>query len=188
MKNLLLFFALIMMLSCGNEPSLKNTAVKIDTTGVVKGSTASIKDTVVAKLYQGAWFDIKYPADFSVKPSLISATNKEAYESAFFTSPAGDVSFYVFSPQWSGKATDIALKPSEKIVSRDSVLNAKNKPTLRNWTIEANDKSYKRSYQEIIKGENINWVFGIKYKNDEAYNKYKDRYLAFKKSIVQYAD
>lgn len=139
------------------------------------------------KTYSGAWFDIKYPSTFTVKPSLKSATNANGYESAFFQSPDRLVEFYVFSPQWSGKATDIALKTTEKITSTKT--ETSDNITIRWWTITANNGSYTRSYEEKTDNlSNTNRVIGIKYKNQSAFDKYKKQYLAFKASLVQYAD
>lgn len=139
------------------------------------------------KTFKGAWFDIKYPSAFKVKPSLKSATNTNGYESAFFESPDRLVEFYVFSPQWRGEATDIELKTSEKITGDKTETTGNT--TIRWWTIAAKNGSYTRSYQEKTDNiSNTNWIIGIKYKNQAAFNKYKKQYLAFKSSLVQYAD
>ncbi len=137
--------------------------------------------------FTGAWFEIKFPSSFTVKPSLKS-TSKKGYESAFFISPDNDVEFYIYSPQWNGNATDIDLNPnSERIVS--DITQAHNNQTIRYYTYESNDKSYTRSYQETIEGGGaLKWIIGLWYKNQSAYNKYKKQYLAFKSSLVQFAD
>ncbi len=139
------------------------------------------------KTFKGAWFDIKYPSSFSVNPSLRSATDANGYESAFFESPDHLVEFYVFSPQWRGEATDIVLKTSEKLTGTKTETSGNT--TIKWWTIAAKNGSYTRSYQEKTDNlANTNWVIGIKYKNQAAFNKYKKQYLAFKSSLVQYAD
>lgn len=139
------------------------------------------------KTYKGAWFDIKYPSGFTAKGSLKSASAAQGYESAVFTSPDKLVQFYVFSPQWNGEATDIALKATEKISNTQSKFSGKQETKW--WTITAKDGSYSRSYQEKKNEElNVSWVLGIKYKNQAAFNRYKKNYGAFKRSLVQYAD
>jgi hypothetical protein len=139
------------------------------------------------KTFNGAWFDIKYPSSFTPRPSLISATSAKGYESAFFRSPDGSAEFYIFSPQWSGTPTDISLRSTEKITSTTSKTSGN--VTVKWWTITANDGSYTRTYQETTNSSaNTNWVIGIKYKDQSAYNKYKQQYLAFKASLVQFAD
>lgn len=138
------------------------------------------------KTYKGAWFDIKYPSAFKAKGSQKSSS-ADGYESATFQSPDKLVEFYVFSPQWSGYPSDIDLKPGEKLLSSKS--DTSGSVITRWWTISANDKSYTRSYQEQKNEDmNVNWVIGIKYKDQQAYNKYRTRYAAFKASLVQYAD
>jgi hypothetical protein len=139
------------------------------------------------KTYKGAWFDIKYPSSFTVKPSLKSSTSDKGYESAFFESPDRLVEFYVFSPQWSGNATDIDVKNSEKITATKTETTGHF--IIKWWTIAAKNGSYTRSYQEKTDTQaNTNWVIGIKYKNQGAFSKYKKQYLSFKASLVQYAD
>ena len=64
--------------------------------------------------YKGAWFEIDYPKIFTVKPSIPSST-PDLYDSAYFISPDKKVTFYVFSPQWSGDATDISLNKNTEV-------------------------------------------------------------------------
>lgn len=136
------------------------------------------------KEFKGEWFQINYPASFKARSSL-KAPGGSKCESAFFASPDGTVEFYIFSPQWKGNPTDIALKSNEKMA--DNITTKKGNKTIVHWTISANDKSYTRSYEEK-KDEETNMVVGIKYKDTKAYDKYKKQYLAFKASLVQYAD
>lgn len=194
MKNLLIVILLIVAFnSCINRGEQDNSSkAKTDRSSIVNGADSSTlqspsQDTAT-RIYKGAWFDIRYPQNFTATPSLKSATNSEGFESAFFTSPDGEASFYVFSPQWSGDATDIRIQPGEKIISKDSSYTPQKRARTINWTIEAGDKSYRRSYQEIKMDENINWIFGFKYKDEASYNKYKEQYLRFKNSIIQYGD
>lgn len=138
------------------------------------------------KTYKGAWFDIRYPANFKAKGSLRSVS-ADGYESAVFTSPDQLVEFYVFSPQWSGNPSDIDLKDTEKLLSTRS--DTSGSQVNRWWTIAAKNNSYTRSYQEK-KDEslNVNRVFGIRYKSQQAYKLYRKAYADFKASLIQYAD
>jgi hypothetical protein len=139
------------------------------------------------KTYKGAWFEVKYPSSFTAKGSLKSTTYQEGYESAFFKSPDQLVEFYVFSPQWSGNPTDISLKKTEKLLSTTSQTSGS--VVIKWWKISARNGSYIRSYQEKKDTlQNTNMVLGIRYKNLNAYNKYKKKYLEFKSSLIQYAD
>ena len=137
-----------------------------------------------SKVFKGAWFDIQYPASFTEVCSLKSISS-DGCESAFFKSSDGLVEFYIFSPQWKAAYTDIALKSTEK--QTQSKIVHKCSKTIKFWTIVDKSGQYTRSYQEIA-DESTNWVIGLKYKNQAAYNKYKSAYLAFKKSLKQYAD
>lgn len=138
------------------------------------------------KIFKGAWFEITYPSSFIAKGSLRSETS-DGFESATFRSPDNSVEFYVFSPQWSGVAKDIAISPNEKISASTSQVNGGN--IIKWWTIGAKDGSYSRSYQEKInKDQNTNWIIGIKYKNSSGLEKYKKEYSLFKSSLKQFAD
>ena len=58
--------------------------------------------------YQGGWFSIDYPKDFTVKNSIPSENREEGfYDSATFTSPDKTVVFYVYSP--SGQVLPLIL-------------------------------------------------------------------------------
>jgi hypothetical protein len=135
------------------------------------------------KIFEGASFEIKYPANFMVKGSLKDA---DGFQSATFRSPDNLVEFYIFSPYTSGKATDIVIKPREKLSSTKSQTKGGTKITW--WTITALDGSYSRSYQETKYNNAGNWVIGIKYKNASALEKYKKEYAMFKTSFYTYGD
>lgn len=137
--------------------------------------------------FRGAWFSISYPPGFIVHPSIKSSTTGgKGFDSAFFTSHDNKIGFYVYSPQWSGEPTDVALKPdTEKLISTKTV-KAKDKTTT--WTtISAKNGSYTRSLLDI-KDSSTRKVFGIKYTDTKTLAKYKKSYQKFKESLVQYAD
>ena len=136
-------------------------------------------------IYKGAWFDVEYPRDFTVKPSIASSTPGK-FDSAFFESPDKDVRFYVFSPQWSGEALDIAMNPVSE-VEKDVKKESKDGTTRRWFTYAARNGSRARSFLEITTAE-TKLVFGFEYADQASYKKYLDSYLHFKKSIAQYAD
>ena len=138
------------------------------------------------KTYNGAWFEINYPSNFIAKGSLKSTT-ADGFESAIFKSPDNLVEFYVFSPQWNGDATDILLKPKEKLSSSKSEINGD--VETKWWTITSSDGLYSRSYQQKLNESlNTKWIIGIKYKYSSALEKYKKEYALFKSSLIQYAD
>ncbi|MFM2337503.1 MAG: hypothetical protein RL115_696 [Bacteroidota bacterium] len=150
--------------------------------------------TVVSqtKTYNGAWFDIKYPSTFTARSGEKSATLSTEFESAFFLSPDKQVEFYVYSPQWNGEPSDIDVTKTEKkaATSTKKRVEITGDEIEENWwTITANDKSYVRSYYQYINNTlNTTKIFGIKYKNQKALDKYKKQYADFKKSLIQYAD
>ena len=150
-------------------------------------SVSATEKTVSYSTFKGAWFDIEYPSTFKAENSLKSYTNSEGFDSAVFTSPDGKVQFYVFSPQWSGEPTDIKVVEGERI--KETSEEKKNGLFVKRWTVEANDGSYRRSYEET--SENVshtNKVFGVKYATEADLEKYREEYLHFKNSLIQYAD
>jgi len=152
---------------------------------VVLGCTSSA--TSAAK-YTGAWFQVWFPDDFKAIPSMASTTAEEGVDSAFFRSPDGQVEFYIFSPQWSGEPTDIAMNASLEIVRAKETTASGDKQITR-LTIDAKDGSYSRSYRDTVSNNgSIRGVVGIKYKDQAAYNRYKSSYLRFKRSLQQFAD
>jgi len=140
----------------------------------------SIQATAQFKPFLGAGFEVSYPNSFmAIGSKRSSEVNR--YESVFFTSPDGSVEFYIFSPTNKGVPNDIDVKINEKI-SPIQVTSGK-AVSARFWTITAKDNSYTRAYHESIDSKTgSNWIVGIKYKSQAAYNKYKNDYLAFKKS------
>ena len=139
------------------------------------------------RVYKGAWFEIKYPAAFRVRPSQRSSSG-QGYDSVFFTAPDGSVEFYVFSPQWNGEPNDIELNAKyEVLVSQNT--EHKGSLVVRRKTIKARDNSYTRSFEDTEdSATNTRKVFGIKYRNQDAYARYRQTYLTFKKSLTQFAD
>jgi hypothetical protein len=140
------------------------------------------------KKFDGAWFEIQYPADFRIEPSLKGTTSTEGYDSAFFVSPSNDVAFYVFSPQWNGEPSDIFLKQdTEKQLSCEKA--DKDGKKIEQFTIESQDGSYFRTYEDLQDPEtNTRRVFGIRYKDQKTLDQYKEQYKRFQESLVQFAD
>ncbi len=137
--------------------------------------------------FQGAWFEVRYPADFTVKPSLPSRT-AEGYDSAEFIAPDGSVTFYVFSPQWSGEADDIALNPEAETLV-DKRTDQQDDRELRWFTIAAKDGSYRRSYLETLAQQgSVKTIFGIWYRDEAARQRYQPHYQEFRDSLEQFAD
>ena len=137
--------------------------------------------------YEGAWFEIKYPPGFRVRPSQAS-TSASGYDSAFFLSRDGTVEFYVFAPQWNGTARDIEVDPVTETLVSQQVTRSGDK-RIRRVTIKAQDGSYLRSYEDtedVV--TNTRRIFGIKYVNAAAYNRYRQAYVTFKASLIQFAD
>lgn len=152
-------------------------------------------------LYRGSWFDIEYPENFTASPLTPTNTYDEVTlvqtNEARFTSPDGTVEFYIFSPLWGEDPDDyLEVGPAEEFVSEkddESIPDTEFDKRIVRWvTVKATDGSYFRSYVSIRDqfdtGFSLHHVFGIKYKDNASYEKYKDSYVSFKNSLRQYAD
>lgn len=138
--------------------------------------------------YKGAWFSIKYPPGLRVKPSLKSRDSITGYDSVFFISPHQEVEFYVFSPHWSGEPEDIKIDPNRELLVSENIERKGNK-NVRTVTVKDKAGKYFRSWvdtQDTL--SNTRLVFGIKYKDQATYNKYRKQYLIFKNSLQQFSD
>ncbi len=137
--------------------------------------------------YSGAWFTVHYPASFRVEPSLKSSTS-EGYDSAFFHSPDGRVSFYVFAPQWGGNPGDIALdETAERLTATKT---SKGDDAVVTWySIAALDGSYIRSYQQTDSPDQTSrWIIGVRYATPEDFKAYQSAYDKFKQSLQRFGD
>ena len=178
---------LILLLSACSKKSEHQEAKSVPQKDAVPAKPAPQEPPLSYKKYKGAWFEIAYPFSFKAENSQKSSTSINGFDSAVFTSADGSVQFYIFSPQWSGDAKDIALKSNE--IKTDSSTEIINGLTVKRWTIQAKDSSYFRSYESTSETEgNINKIFGIKYSSQRELEKYRHAYLHFKNSLQQYAD
>ncbi len=163
-------------------------AEKIEAGGSPLQAQQTCNNLSCFNLFKGAWFEIKYPVTFTPRIIKKSSTKQDGADAAAFLSPDRLVEFYIFSPQWNGAAPGIELNPkSERL---DSKKSAKTKNGIITWTsISSLRGEYTRSYQdfESISGH-IHWVVGIKYKDINSYERYKNQYILFKKSLVQLSD
>lgn len=160
--------------------------------------------TIGTALYQGFYFDIEYPENFTSKPTTpTTVDNGKIYiqtDEAYFTSPDGTIEFFVYSPLWAkNPETYLTIAPTEEVINeKTEEIKENERPgqygdkIIRWVTIKAKDGSYYRSFistkEQIGTESDLHHVFGIKYQNNESYEKYREVYIAFKESLRQYAD
>ncbi len=147
--------------------------------------SASAKDAAV---YKGAWFDVNIPKGFTVKPSQKSESIPDKYDSVYFISPDKKVKFYIYSPQWTGDASDIAINSDTE--TEQDVKTDKKKNITQKWYTYMNKKTgAARSYHETVSEDGpTKHILGFEYADSASQKKYRDAYLQFKKSLKQYAD
>jgi len=138
------------------------------------------------KSYRGMFFEVQYPATFNAR-NLDGETTAQS-NAATFTSPDGTVEFYIFSPQWAGKAPGIDFDASKEVEAERSA--KKSGTGVYTWyTYRAKDRSYTRTYQDFLDSElNVHWVIGLKYRSEDDFARYRSAYLEFKKSLKQFSD
>lgn len=148
--------------------------------------------------YRADWFEVRYPKTFSASPTepnivyngeTIITTNE-----AHFTSEDAGVEFYVFSPQWSGEPEYLKVIPGETVVSEKTEESGEglSKKRVQWFTYQAKDGSYYRSVisirEQVDTGSDLHRVFGFKYRDEAVYEKYKEDFVSFEKSLRQFAD
>jgi hypothetical protein len=139
------------------------------------------------RTFQGAWFTIKYPPGFKVASREPSRTAVNGYDGVSFLSPDGLCEFYVFSPQWSGEPKWIRMTRGETNAGQRA--EAKSGRTVTWGTIRGPGGKYTRAYVDTQDHRSkTRLVFGIKYRDDRVYRRYRPSYLLFKKSLKQFAD
>lgn len=166
---------------------------KTESIAAKEASSASVS------LYRGTWFDVEYPSNFTAHPirpkEKFDTVDYVATDEAYFLSPDQSVEFFVYSPLWSGNPKQyLDTAKNEVVVSEkiNEVTGIIGDSVTRYVTVRAEDFSYYRSFvsikEQVNSGSDIHHVFGIKYRDDAAYEQYKEQYIAFKKSLTQYAD
>jgi hypothetical protein len=104
---------------------------------LVNSVDVRVNTSQASRIYQGAWFEITYPASFQARPSLRSSS-AQGYDSAFFLAPDATVEFYVFSPQWNGEPTDIAPDAFNEVIVSQTTQRSGSK-IIRRVTVKARD-------------------------------------------------
>jgi len=152
---------------------------------------AAGKPAVQWKTYAGAWFEILYPQDFKVKPSQKDRNNPAAYSSVFFTSPDGQVEFYVLSPKYGMEPVDVAWNRNQENKISSSKKNTRG-IIFEKTTVNAKDGSYMRLIEDYTDttGTNIHTrrVFAIKYRDQDMFDKVHKLYKEFKNSLMEKRD
>ena len=141
------------------------------------------------KSFDGPLFSVYYPAKWKAQ------SGKSSQDAALFSSPTGSAQFAVYSPQWNGEPTDLNFNAHRERriscrVQKSRAHDAANSQLVSRWqTFAALDHSYTRS---IVDVENVTLntrrVFGFRYKNAAAYQKFLPTFKVFKASLEQYSD
>ncbi len=152
------------------------------------------------KPYAGNLFEVRYPTDFT--PSIAMKHQGQWYyaptDEATFLSPDKEVAFFIYSPHWGGEPKNYhKVVENEVLVSKEikhSRLGKHQSTTVTYVALRDKQRRYYRSYAYKVscyvnddgsQDSCVATTFGIRYKDKEAYNKYKKAYIQFKKSLIK---
>lgn len=148
---------------------------------IAANNPPAVKEPMEWKTFRGGYFDVQYPASFTVESS-----GEE--DGILFVAPDRSVQFYVFSPLWNGESKHYDVDPENEIVKQHSVEREGSRRITR-LTYQDRTNHQMRSFEDVEDTlYNTRRIFGVFYSNQSAYSEYKDLYLKFKKSLKQYAD
>jgi hypothetical protein len=210
MKKILLGAGLsVMMFACTTEIPVDDIQVKPDKTESIVDNSESVtsenvelEEEVLAvelKKFTGNFFSVMHPENFTPSPDgpVVSFEGVSSIDTdeAYFYAPDSSVVFFVYGPQWSGRPENYLTKrTNEKAGSTDKKESTDGLYTtvIESGSFSDKDGKYQRAYvstTSILDGDSeTKKVFGIQYVNQESYDKYRETYKAFKKSLKQFAD
>lgn len=171
-------FTLTLLMACGCSQLTRELSKE---PGNATGSEASWHT------YEGAWFTVRFPREFSVKPSLPTGELGQ-FDSVFFIAPDNQVSFYVLSPQWRRVDEKIALQSASEI-QKEEFKRLTDGFIEESRIIRALDGSYERLIESYTsENQTVSWTFQFRYTNSKARMTYEKQYEQFKVSLDQYTD
>lgn len=172
-------------------------------TGQLCESSANDEKT---REYRGAWFSIRYPANFTatgVDPGNLDHDDPGGirnFDGARFVSPDGRATFYVYSPQWSGESAWLRIdEEKETLAGRESrpvpyregdrVIEP-NGGVETQFVFDGKGGAYTRYvvHTRMTHPSSTDLAFGFRVATDEDRKKYAPAYQAFKASLQQFAD
>lgn len=191
------------------EESVQNSPAQVDAADTTEQAIEQVASDIVdveeeilevaLEKFTGNFFGVKYPENFIASPNGPVVEHEGVTfvdtDEAYFYAPDSSVIFFVFAPQWSGAPENYLNKRDNEKAS--TVDKKESNDGLYTTVTESRsfsdvDGKYERAYvciTDILDGDSeTRRVFGIQYANQESYDKYRDTYKAFKKSLKQFAD
>ncbi|MEO0344024.1 MAG: hypothetical protein AAF198_11370 [Pseudomonadota bacterium] len=133
--------------------------------------------------FVGAAFTVEIPDGFSIRPSLPSTSQDGKFDSVIFDRADGQVSFYIYSPEFSGWPQDIMMNPSEEsILSETGDESGGYVHTW--WTIQSLSGDHLRTYHSrshLNGGEVV--IIGFERSANVPIDDFRDDYIRFKSSF-----
>ena len=137
--------------------------------------------------FHGNFFVIGVPPGFVAKPRGNPGGGGKS-DAVSLWNKASSVEFYVFSPQWNGRAEIMEVaQGAEVLTSKES--NRTGSVLEVQLTITARDRSYVRFVISRTKeNENTNTTWGIRVPNMKVYEQIRPTYVRWKQTLEQFAD
>ena len=168
-----------------------NNIDQLDTITVEEPTKITVISDSLAR-FNGNFFSIKYPSNF-----IVQGTYDPIYDEhyAYFgtdeltvVSENGEVSFFVYSPQWGGEPINYLDPYKNEILFSDKLEEEANEP--QNTSLDYLQRYFRCLFQKYLSltTDNTNLVFGFQYKDEATKHLYQEAYMAFKNSLEQYAD
>jgi hypothetical protein len=150
---------------------------------------AAATPAAATREHRGTTFAVRYPAGFTARG--VEEDGQEGTAAAF-RAPDGSVEFYVYSPLWTGEPAYARLAEGEVEVSR-AVETPRPGRRVERVTVRSKDGSSLRSWEDVQEEDAANAsrtrrVFGLRYRDAQALARHREAYLAFKRSLQQFAD
>lgn len=129
--------------------------------------------------YEGPWFDIEYPSNFSNLNEEFKYS--EEYDGAIFINEDKSCIFYVYSPQWAGKSIEEEMYESETLLSEKTEGNTTKRKYFNN------NVQFLREV-EIIEENDATVRYMFYYGHAVDSDICRPDFEQFKGSLIQYAD
>ena len=137
--------------------------------------------------FHGNFFVIGVPPGFVARPRGNPGGGGK-FDAVSLWNKTSSVEFYVFSPQWNGRAEIMEVaQGAEVLTSKES--NRTGSVLEVQLTITARDRSYVRFVISRTKeNENTNTTWGIRVPNMKVYEQIRPTYVRWKQTLEQFAD
>ncbi|MBI96039.1 hypothetical protein CL656_02735 [bacterium] len=179
-------------------PSYQDESIEVESFEKETSEVSSKKSLKTDEYYSGYYFKVDIPQGFKV--DLNRSSNN--YVTLVTDKAETDVEFFVYAPMWSRyheyldqRIDEVLVSKEEKKLPKDSTDLSGTHRLYTYYTYQNKNTGVLRSIvdqRSQVGLENrdseLRVVFGVTYPDYKIYEEYKELYLEFKNSVVQFAD